>query len=225
MDRRSFILRCKRTLNDCSRQLTQDAGPNVQSTLVRLETMQRSFEWARGRLIIVPAADRLLCDIAEYIAEVNARRQHEQQASSSYQAPLTCSGGRGAPHYSITREQLSFLTSCGFSLRSIAEILQVSLATVKQRIKKFNLNQSVTYSDVTDDALDDMIKDIVAGNDQLGSEAVRAQLRAGGVRVQRDRVRRSLVLNQPQCCSSKSNVTKTTEATVQCSWTKLPLAP
>lgn len=41
--------------------------------------MQRSLEWARGRLIIVPAADLLLRDIAEYIAEVNGRRQHEQQ--------------------------------------------------------------------------------------------------------------------------------------------------
>ncbi len=55
------------------------------------------------------------------------------------------------------------------------------------------MNRSVTYYDVTDDALDDMIKYIVAGNDQLGSEAVRAHLRAGGVRVQRDRVRKSLI--------------------------------
>ncbi|XP_016348515.1 uncharacterized protein LOC107693586 [Sinocyclocheilus anshuiensis] len=170
----------------------------------RLETMQRSFEWVRGRLINVPAADRLLRDIAEYIAEVNTCRKHEQQASSSYQAPLTCSGGRGAPHYSITREQLSFLKSCGFSLPSIAEILQVSLATVKRRMKRFNLNCSVTYSDVTDDALDDMIKDIVAGNDQLGSEAVRAQLRAGGVRVQRDRVRKSLIRTSPRAAALRA---------------------
>jgi len=81
----------------------------------------------------------------------------------------------------------------------------------------------VTYSDVTD-ALDDMIKDIVAGNDQLGSEAVRAQLRAGGVRVQRQS-EKDFNTNQPQCCSSKSNVTKSTLVIVQCSWTKLPLAP
>lgn len=43
---------------------------------------------------------------------------------------------RGAPHYSITREQLSFLRTCGFSLPSIAEILQVSLATVKRRMEE-----------------------------------------------------------------------------------------
>ncbi len=86
------------------------------------------------------------------------------------------------------------------------------------------MNRSVTYSDVTDDALDDMIKDIVAGNDQLGSEAVRAHLRAGGVRVQRDKVR-EFNSNQPQGSCTKGNGTKkTTEAIVQRCWTKLPLA-
>ncbi|KAK7131783.1 hypothetical protein R3I93_018371 [Phoxinus phoxinus] len=49
-----------------------------------------------------------------------------------------------------------------------------------------------------------MIKDIVAGNDQLGSEAVRAQLRAGGVRVQRDRVRRSLVRINPSAAALRA---------------------
>ncbi len=66
------------------------------------------------------------------------------------------------------------------------------------------MNRSVTYSDVTDDALDDMIKDIVAGNDQLGSEAVRAHLRAGGVRVQRDRVRKSLIRTNPRAAALRA---------------------
>ncbi|XP_067222610.1 NACHT, LRR and PYD domains-containing protein 3-like isoform X2 [Chanodichthys erythropterus] len=75
-------------------------------------------------------------------------------------------------HYSITREQLHFLKSCGLSLPSIAEILQVSLTTVKRCMKKFLI--SLTFSGITDDALNTMITDIV------GSEAVGAQLRAGG---------------------------------------------
>ncbi len=70
--------------------------------------------------------------------------------------------------------------------------------------RRFNLNRSVTYYDVTDDALDDMIKDIVAGNDQLGSEAVRAHLRAGGVRVQRDRVRKILIRTNPRAAALRA---------------------
>jgi len=45
-----------------------------------METMQRSLKSLQRRLINVPAADLLLRDmtLAEYIAEVNACRQHEQ---------------------------------------------------------------------------------------------------------------------------------------------------
>ncbi len=87
------------------------------------------------------------------------------------------------------------------------------------------MNRSVTYSDVTDDALDDMIKDIVAGNDQLGSEAVRAHLRAGGVRAQRDRLRKSLIRTNPRAAALRAMAQRRPEAIVQRCWTKLPLAP
>lgn len=56
----------------------------------------------------------------------------------------------------------------------------------------------------SDDALDDMIRDIVAGNDQLGSEAVRAHLRADGVRVQRHRIRRSLARINPTAAALRA---------------------
>lgn len=62
----------------------------------------------------------------------------------------------------------------------------------------------MSFSEVTDDALDEMIKDIVAGNDLLGSEAVRAQLRAGGVRVQRNRIRKSLARINPRAAALRA---------------------
>lgn len=67
--------------------------------------------------------------------------------------------------------------------------------------RKFNLNHAVSFSEVSDDALNEMIKDIVAGNDQLGSEAVRAQLRAGGVLVQRHWIRKSLAQINPRAAA------------------------
>ncbi len=38
----------------------------------------------------MPAADRLLRDIAEYIAEVNTRRQHEQQGKQNFKSFASC---------------------------------------------------------------------------------------------------------------------------------------
>lgn len=66
------------------------------------------------------------------------------------------------------------------------------------------MKRSLTYSEITDVDLDAMITDIVDGNDQLGSEAVRAQLRAGGIRVQRHRVRRSLFRINPRAAALRA---------------------
>lgn len=66
------------------------------------------------------------------------------------------------------------------------------------------MNRSLAYSEVTDVDLDALITDIVAGNDQLGSEAVRSQLRAAGIRVQRHRVRRSLVRINPRAAALRA---------------------
>ncbi|XP_028448924.1 uncharacterized protein LOC114565216 [Perca flavescens] len=206
MARINFISQCKWTLDDCTRLLqTNDVGPSLlESTLTRLETMQRSLEWARGRLLDVQATDCLLGDLAQYINEVTTCRWHEQKASSSYQAPLAWTGARGPPHFSISPEQLSFLKSCGFTVSQTADILHVSSATVKRRLRRFNLTCSASYSDMSDSALDEMVKDLVVGNDLLGPESVRAQLRSQGICVQRRRVRECMRRVDPRAAALRT---------------------
>ncbi|XDV17751.1 hypothetical protein PO909_023570, partial [Leuciscus waleckii] len=79
------------------------------------------------------------------------------------------------------QDQLSFLLSCGFTVTQIADILHTSVSTVKRRLR-----------------------DLVAGNDQLGSEAVRAQLRAEGLLVQRCRVRTSMHRVNPRAAALRA---------------------
>ncbi|XP_031165359.1 uncharacterized protein LOC116057094 [Sander lucioperca] len=119
-------------------------------------------------------------------------------------APLTWTGARGLPQYAITRGQLEFLMSCGFRPSQMAEILNVSLKTVKRHLRRFNLSRSTSYSDVTDVNLDAMIQDLVGGNEQLGPESVHAQLRAEGVRIQRRRVRESMVRINPRAAALRA---------------------
>uniref|UniRef100_A0A3B3D677 Integrase core domain-containing protein n=1 Tax=Oryzias melastigma TaxID=30732 RepID=A0A3B3D677_ORYME len=99
------------------------------------------------------------------------------------------------PSYVVTREQLSFLRSCGFTASQISGILGVSTKTVKRRLRLFNMTRS--FSAISDADLDEVVQDIVAGNDLIGPEAVRASLRADGVRVQRQRVRASMLRLNP----------------------------
>lgn len=52
-----------------------------------------------------------------------------------YTPPLERLGGRGRPTFSITEAQLRFLLSCGFRLRQMAEILNVSVRTLRRRMR------------------------------------------------------------------------------------------
>lgn len=64
-----------------------------------------------------------------------------------YQAPLILTGGRGPPQYRISREQLTFLKTCGFTAPQMAHILNVSLRTVRRRLRYaaffFNIGSAV----------------------------------------------------------------------------------
>lgn len=71
-----------------------------------------------------------------------------------------------------------------FSVSQMADILHVSRSTVKCRLRHFNLSHDPLYSDMSDLALDENIKDLVAGNDKRGPEAVGSQLRALGAETQ-----------------------------------------
>ncbi|KAJ4939961.1 hypothetical protein JOQ06_029396 [Pogonophryne albipinna] len=207
MSTRNFILRCKRTINDCTRLLQTDDGHAVlQSTIVRLETMERSLEWSRGRIINAPTADLLLQDLREYIVEVRRSwpTTTAQQVHSGYHAPLILLGGRVPSQYSISREQLSFLRSCGFTATKMAQILKVSLRTVTRRLRRFHMLRSGIYSTISDAALDDLIKELLAGNNQIGPESVRAQLQAQQLWIQRRRVRDSMRRIDPEAAALRA---------------------
>lgn len=70
--------------------------------------------------------------------------------------------------------------------------------------RQFHLMRSGRYSTISDAALDDLIKEMVAGNDQIGPESVRAQLRAQQICVQRRRVRDSMLRVNPGAAAART---------------------
>ncbi|CAL8275343.1 unnamed protein product [Arctogadus glacialis] len=121
-----------------------------------------------------------------------------------YQAPLIWTGGRGPPQFKISQEQLCFLRTCGFTGKQMAQILGVSVRTLSRRLRQFNLRRAGTFSTCSDAALDDLIRETVAGNDRIGPESVRAQLRAQQINVQRSRVRSSMLRVNPVAAAART---------------------
>ncbi|KAK0148114.1 hypothetical protein N1851_012175 [Merluccius polli] len=73
--------------------------------------------------------------------------------------------------------------------KSMAELWLISFIIV--------LNLPQTFSIMPESYLDELVTELVAGNDMLGSESVRAALHARGLRVQQRRVRESMLRTNP----------------------------
>ncbi|RXN38427.1 hypothetical protein ROHU_001117 [Labeo rohita] len=156
--------------------------------------MARSVAWSRVRLLDPETANSILNSLSEFMDILETLPQ--PQVHQAYSAPLE-RGFSGRPQYSITQEQLRFLLEYNFSTKQMAEILGVSKRTVKRRLRKYNISLRDRYSNLSDSDLDNLVREVVQGNDELGAEAVRARLAGQGIVVQRCRVRQSLIRTNP----------------------------
>ncbi|KAI7810722.1 Pol polyprotein [Triplophysa rosa] len=137
--------------------------------------MARSVVWSRVRLLDAETANAILDRVSEFLDILETLPQ--LQVPQAYSVPLV-RGLPGRPQYSITQEQLRFLLEYNFSTKQMAEILGVSKRTVKRRLRKFNISLRDRYTNLSDSDLDNLVRELVGGNDELGAEAVRARLAA-----------------------------------------------
>ena len=77
------------------------------------------------------------------------------------------------------------------------------------------LNLRQTFSTMPESDLDDLVTELVSGNDLVGPESVRAALRARGLRVQRRRVRESMLRTNPGAAALRSLLQRPERRTYQ----------
>ena len=70
--------------------------------------------------------------------------------------------------------------------------------------RNFQLIGTNQFAIISDSDLDDLVREVVAGNDQIGPESVRTSLRTRGFRVQRGRVRESMLRTNPAAAAVRS---------------------
>ena len=69
-------------------------------------------------------------------------------------------GRIGRPKFSISCEQLSMLLEHRFSVPQIANMLGVSVSTVRRRMTDYNLSVLATYATITSGELDSLVGEI-----------------------------------------------------------------
>ncbi|CAG2214990.1 unnamed protein product [Mytilus edulis] len=102
-------------------------------------------------------------------------------------------GGIGRPRYHISREQLTFLVEMGFSRKCMADLLHVSVSSVKRRLRDYRILLRRRYADITDVDLDDRVRRITQSNRSLGQRMVQGFLQTEGVNLPRRRIAESLI--------------------------------
>ena len=95
----------------------------------------------------------------------------------------------GRPRVNVDRSHVQFLRGLHFTWSEISSILNVSVKTIQRRAKDWNFT---TYTDISDDALDTTISEILAQFPSAGEVMLNGHLSSAGVHLQRARLRSSI---------------------------------
>ena len=98
----------------------------------------------------------------------------------------------GRPRLDVTREQLEYLLSMGFSGPQISTAIGVSLSTIRQRMTEYGLSIGSLYSDVTDQELDQVVSETKVLFPNSGYRMMQGHLLNQGYRITQARIQDSL---------------------------------
>jgi hypothetical protein len=104
---------------------------------------------------------------------------------------------RGRPRFRVTKAQIESLREIGFSWTKIAELIGVSRVTLYRRRRELGIGEQHNYSELTDVQLDAVIQSIVQNSPNSGQVMMRGALLGRGLRIQRRRIRESMLRVDP----------------------------
>ena len=98
----------------------------------------------------------------------------------------------------ISREQLEYLISNGFSAVDIGRLLRVSRSTVSRRLREYGIDTSRPFSDLSDEKLSELLREVRKNNPRSGYRMMLRHLRGRGYRVPQLRVRQMMQKEDPE---------------------------
>ena len=105
---------------------------------------------------------------------------------------------RGRPKFDIHKEQIEHLLNLNFTCPKIADLLGVSLRTIRRRMDEYGLSVSHFYSSISDHELLRVMKDIYSSFPNCGYRMMDGHLRRRGIRVSQARIRSSIHCVDPE---------------------------
>ena len=108
--------------------------------------------------------------------------------------PVSRTNNIGRPKLEISEHVLLELRSLGFKWKQISDLLLISRWTIRRRVVEFGIQETMGFTDITDAELDGLVQQFMLEHGSLiGCSMISGCLRSLGLRVQRQRVRESIV--------------------------------
>ena len=119
------------------------------------------------------------------------------QAHENRTPPLQHTGCIGRPRFEIPRGQLIFLIESRFTAPQMAEIIGVSLSTIRRRMADYGLSITAEYTPFSDAELDRLVEDVQRDFPMCGNRQMQGHLMSRGFRVQQQRIREAQLRVDP----------------------------
>lgn len=112
--------------------------------------------------------------------------------------PLSRTASAGRPKLEISEDVLLQLRSLGFKWKHISDMLLVSRWTIRRRVIEYGIEETTGFTNMTDAELDGLVQQFMQEHGSLiGCSMISGRLRSLGLRVQRQKVRESIVRVDP----------------------------
>ena len=206
-----LFVQLRNVLLDVSRQLQSYLSDELlESTVSRLQQIRR-------HLLVFAGTNSNLNDLIASISSVLSRLAtcENRLYSSGYNAPVNLSGRPGRPKFDISREQREYFLFYDLGVQDIANALSVSKSTVQRRFREYGISVSSAMTQLTNDQVDDLVRQIKNDFPNAGYRRVDSQLRCEGVKVSQSRVREARTQKRysPFLCQIKL---ESTSSTISC---------
>lgn len=159
---------------------------DLDGVLVRLDVIFQCLVWTEPVFLPSRNFSNLTSAVSDMIGHVQTALLEEESGRH-----------RGRPQLNIPEPVLSLLLEQEFTQVEIAHVFGCSTKTVHRRIVEFRLSGLVSYSTISDNELDALVKDFVSSFPTAGQKTLAGHLSTLGYRIQRCRIRDSLYRVDP----------------------------
>ena len=162
----------------------------LDTFIVSLERVYRELTVMDAISQITPSQREAYNVVRTSLSTLRSQLESRQQYRSQQVGLLAVSVGCvGRPRFDIPNDILSCLIENGFSVPQIAELLGVSVRTVRRRMSEIGLSVREQYSTITDQELDRHVREIQLEFPMCGNRQMCGHLLSRGFRLQQYRVR------------------------------------